>query len=96
VYLTEVFYSGYTFLFDVVRLCLWTAATNGPVVFPQMIYEYGALVEWCWQGKTEEPREKPVSAPLRPPQIPRGLTRVWTRVSAVRNQRLSASAMARP
>jgi hypothetical protein len=36
---------------DGVRLCLWTAATNEPIVHPQVIHEYGEL--WCndidWQ-----------------------------------------------
>jgi hypothetical protein len=30
---------------DEVRLCLWTVATNGPIVHPQVIYEYGE--PWC-------------------------------------------------
>jgi hypothetical protein len=56
----------------------------------------GAPVEWNWQGKTEELGEKPVPVPLRPPQIPHGLTRDWTRASAVGGRRLTAWAMARP
>jgi hypothetical protein len=28
-----------------VRLCLWTEATNGPIVHPQVIYEHGG--PWC-------------------------------------------------
>jgi hypothetical protein len=49
-----------------------------------------------WQGKTEELGEKPVPVPLCPPQIPHGLTRAWTRASAVRDRRLPTWAMARP
>ena len=41
--------------------------------------EYGAVVEWYWQGKTEVFGETPVSVPLCTPQIPHGLAwdRVW-------------------
>jgi hypothetical protein len=35
------------------------------------------------KGKTEELREKPVPAPLYPPQIPHELTRARTRASAI-------------
>jgi hypothetical protein len=49
-----------------------------------------------WQGKTEELGEKPVPVPLCPPQIPRGLTQVRTRTSAVRGRWLTTWAMARP
>jgi hypothetical protein len=56
----------------------------------------GAPVEWNWQGKTEVLGEKPVPAPLCPPQIPHGLTRDWTRASAVIGRLLTAWAMARP
>jgi hypothetical protein len=55
----------------------------------------GAPVEWNWQGKTEVLGKKPVPVPLCPPQIPHGLTRDWTRASAVRGRRLTAWAMAR-
>jgi hypothetical protein len=56
----------------------------------------GAPVEWNWQGKTEVLGEKPVPAPLYPPQIPHGLTRDRTRAFAVGGRRLNAWAMARP
>jgi hypothetical protein len=46
--------------------------------------------------KTEELGEKPVPAPLCPPQIPHGLTLHRTRASAVGGGRLTAWAMARP
>jgi hypothetical protein len=56
----------------------------------------GAPMELNWQRKTEVPREKPVPVPLRPPWIPRGLTRDRTRASTVRGRRLTAWAMTRP
>jgi hypothetical protein len=57
--------------------------------------EYGALVEWYWQGKTEVMGGKPVTVPLCPPQISHGLTWDGTLVSAVRGRQLTpwASAM---
>jgi hypothetical protein len=63
---------------------------------PHMIRVWRATMEWYWQGKTEELGEKPVPAPLCPPQIPHGLTRAQTRASAVRGRRLTTWAMARP
>jgi hypothetical protein len=56
----------------------------------------GAPVEWNLQSKTEVLGENPVRVPLRPPQIPYGLTRDRTRTSAVGGRRLTAWAMARP
>jgi len=35
--------------------------------------EYGALMEWCWERKTEVLREKSISMPLCQPQIPNWL-----------------------
>jgi hypothetical protein len=47
--------------FDGVRLRLWPAATNGHNVYPpDDIWVWRAMVEWYWQGKTEELGEKPV------------------------------------
>jgi hypothetical protein len=57
--------------------------------------EYGAAVEWYWQGKTEGLWENPVPVPLRPSQIPHRPPWERIRVSAVRNLRLTARAMAR-
>jgi hypothetical protein len=51
---------------------------------PRMILESDGGMIYC-QGKTEELGEKPVPAPLCPPQIPHGLTRARTRASAVRS-----------
>jgi hypothetical protein len=47
-------------------------------------------------GKNRQLGEIPVPVPLCPPQISHGLTRDRTRASAVRDRRLTASAMARP
>jgi hypothetical protein len=44
---------------DGVRLCLWTPATSEFIVhLPNYILVWRAMVGWCWQGKTEELREK--------------------------------------
>jgi hypothetical protein len=51
-----------------VRLYPLTAASNGPVVHPQMIYEYG---EPRWNDidrETKELGQKPVSVSLCPPK----------------------------
>jgi hypothetical protein len=38
-----------------VRLCLWTAATNGPIVHPPGdIWAWRTMVEWHWQRKTPD------------------------------------------
>jgi hypothetical protein len=51
--------------------------------------EYGALVEWYWQGKTEVLGEKPVTVPLFPPQIWNEVAWDRTRFSAVWDRRLT-------
>jgi hypothetical protein len=79
-----------------VTLCLWTAENKGPIVLPQTRYEYGVLVEWCWQGKIEELGEKTFPLPLCPQQIPRGLNWERTRASAMGGRQLTLWAMARP
>jgi hypothetical protein len=53
-------------------------------------------VEWQWQGKTEELREKPVPVPLCPPQILHGLTHAWNHDSEVTGRRLTAWTTAQP
>jgi hypothetical protein len=79
---------------DTFRLCLWTSATNGHFVYPSDdIWVRKATVEWYWQGKIEELREKPVP-PHRPTQILHWLTRARTRASTVKGRRLTARAMA--
>jgi hypothetical protein len=55
-----------------VRPPLWTAATNGPIVHPRVIYEYGDQWWNKWQGKIGENH---VQVPLCPPEIPYGITR---------------------
>jgi hypothetical protein len=76
------------------RLLVISITVNGPIVHPQVIYEYGALVEWYWQGKPEELGEKPVPVPLSPPQIPHGLTRARTQASAVGGRLITVWVMA--
>jgi hypothetical protein len=40
---------------DKVRLRLWTAATNGPIVYPPGdMWEWKTMVEWCRQRKTPD------------------------------------------
>jgi hypothetical protein len=61
---------------DGVGLCLWTAATSGPIHHsPDNACMSGATVEWYWQEKTEELGEKLVLVPIRWSQIPYGRTR---------------------
>ena len=47
--------------------------------------EYGALVEWYWEGKTEVREEKHIPVPLCPSHISRGLTLDRTRPSTMTN-----------
>jgi hypothetical protein len=63
---------------------------TGLLFIPQVIYEYGATVEWYWQEKLKELWQKPVPVLLCPPRIPHALTRARTRASAVRRRRLIA------
>jgi hypothetical protein len=60
-----------------------------------IVFRNGAPVEWNLQGKAEVLGEKPVPVPLCLPQSPHVLTRDRTRASAVRDWRLTASAIAR-
>jgi hypothetical protein len=58
-----------------VRIRLWTAATNGPIIDTlDDIWIWKATVEWYWQGKTKELGVKPVPVQLCPTQIPQELT----------------------
>jgi hypothetical protein len=54
---------------------------------------YGGMI---LTGENLRTRIKPVPVLLCPPQIPHRLTGVLTQASAVRGQRLTARAMARP
>jgi hypothetical protein len=58
--------------------------------------EYGAAVEWYWQGKTDGLEEKPIPVSLCPQQISHGLTWERTRPSAERSRRLTSWAVERP
>jgi hypothetical protein len=51
-----------------------------------VIDEYGAMVEWWLAGET------PAAVPLSRPWITLEVTRVWTRASMIRSQRLAARA----
>jgi hypothetical protein len=51
--------------------------------------EYGALVEWLWQGKAKLLGDRPDPVPLCLPQIPHVLALYRTRASAVRGQQLT-------
>jgi hypothetical protein len=57
-----------------IRLCLWTADINVPIVHPSHdIYEYGAPVKWYWQENRRTWR-KPCPSATCPAHIPHGLT----------------------
>jgi hypothetical protein len=74
-----------------------TVATNRPIVhLPGDIWVWRAMMEWYWQKKAEELREKPVPVSLCPPQISYGLTWVWTQASMVWGRQQTAWAMAWP
>jgi hypothetical protein len=78
---------------DGVRLCHWTAATNGPIIHPPGDkWVWRATVEWYSYVKAKELKGKPVQVPLCPVQSPYGLTRA----SAVTGQQLTAWAMVQP
>jgi hypothetical protein len=78
-----------------VRLCLWTAASNGRILHrPDDIWVCRATVVRYWRGETEKLGEKRVPLPLCPPQIPRGLTRARTWASEVGGQWLTVWAVA--
>jgi len=36
-------------------------------IYERSVNKLGALMDWCWQGKTEVLGEKPVPVPLFPP-----------------------------
>jgi hypothetical protein len=76
------------------RLCLWTAATKGPILHtPGDTWVWRATVEWYRAETTEKLRDKLVPEPLCLPQISHGLTRARTQAFAVTGRRLSAWVM---
>jgi hypothetical protein len=77
---------------------LGTGATTGLLYQPQMIDDGDCEVVGGMKiGKgNQSTRRKPPPTPLCPPQIQHDQTRARTRAAAVRSQRLTARAMARP
>jgi hypothetical protein len=75
-----------------------TAVTTGLLYHPRMRGEgdCGEISGMKIGRRNRSTRRKPAPAPLCPPQIPHDKTRVWTRAAAVRSQRLTVWAMARP
>jgi hypothetical protein len=69
---------------DEVRSCLWTPASNGPiVVHPPVDIRVESRSGRMLKGETEELVENRVLVPLCPPQILHGLARMRTRASVV-------------
>jgi hypothetical protein len=64
------------------------------------LFPFFQVMEHRWnendRGKPKYSGKKPVPLPVFRPRIPRGLTRHWTRASAVTGRPLTAWAMARP
>jgi hypothetical protein len=70
---------------DGVRLCLKLGRKLAHFSLPRTYTsEYGAVVEWYQQGKTERLWGKPIPVPFRTPQIPHKLPWARTWVSAAR------------
>jgi hypothetical protein len=63
--------------------------STGLLFVSQMMYEYWES-RWSDIGQNNEDLEVPVSVSLCPPQIPHGMNRERTRVSAVRDRRQTA------
>jgi hypothetical protein len=84
----------YLFLGGGLRLsALGTSATIWPIV--PVPDDDGAVGRMRTDRGNRSIRTKSAPVPLRPPQFPHDLTRVWTRTIAVESQRLSAWATAR-
>ena len=60
---------------------------SGAAVITSVI-EYGATVQWYWQGKTEVPGEKPVPVSICLPHNPHRKLWDWNQASSVRGRRL--------
>jgi hypothetical protein len=73
---------------------LGTAASNRPIVPAPGDYDDGEIGGMIGRGN-RIPRRKPAPVPLCPPQTPHA-ARTRTRAAAMGNQRLTASATARP
>jgi len=58
--------------------------------------EYRALEKCYWQGKTKICRQKPVPNPLCPPKLSYKIISDKTQASTVRDQYITAGAMAQP
>jgi hypothetical protein len=79
-----------------VRLSLWTASTNGPIVHtPDDIWVWITTVTWYLLRETEELGEKHDPVLLSTPNVTHGPTQTQTRASAVKSPWLTAWTMAR-
>jgi hypothetical protein len=76
-------------------LCLWTAATNGPFVHPQMIYEYGEPRQNDTDIETWRTRRKTCPSVTLSTTNPTWIDPGTNTASAVRGRWLTALAMAR-
>jgi hypothetical protein len=79
---------------DGVRLCLWTAATNGYIVHtPDDIWIWSATVEWYWQGENRRAQIKTYPSAIL---STRNSTWARTRASSGRGRLLTTWAMVMP
>ena len=63
----------HTYLYEYVCMCVTEQFLRLYSACDRWMSEYGALVEWYRQGKTEVLRDKPVAVPFGPQKIPHGL-----------------------
>jgi hypothetical protein len=54
------------------------------------VIEYGPMVQWYWEGKTEVPEEKPAPVSICLPHNPHRKLWDWNQASVVRGRRLIA------